>query len=138
MTPASAHARTHARTLTSSHPHCTTLFAAEVAFWSWCISFAIPMLLDEVDPALPIGPPLLMSFGHRAVLDLLLGASGAAAFPHLGPTSLNVLDAVAVHPQCGPVTRAAGILFVVFSLAPNVVDYAMARRRSPLSRPSAP
>lgn len=105
--------------------------AAEVAFWSWCISFAVPMLLDEIDPAVPVGQTLLLSFGHRALLDLLLGLSGAAAFPRLGPSSLNVLNAVAAHPECGPVTRGAGILFVVFSLAPNVVDYAMASRTAP-------
>jgi hypothetical protein len=73
----------------------------EVSFWSWCISFAVPMWLDEKDEALPIRKPLWLAFSHRAALDLLLGFTGAAAFPHMAPTRLNVLDAVAVHPACG-------------------------------------
>jgi hypothetical protein len=79
----------------------------EVSFWSWCISFAVPMWLDEKDEALPIRKPLWLAFTHRAALDLMLGFTGAAAFPRMGPQRLNVLDAVAVHPACGLV-RAWG------------------------------
>ncbi len=125
----------------------------EVAFWSWCISFAVPMWLDEKDEALHIGRPLWGAFSHRAALDLALGVTGAAAFPRMGPTRLNVLDAVAVHPACGvvraaprarnatdrhgwltyswlpcrQVTKASGVCFVIASLLPNIVDYSMAR-----------
>ena len=74
-----------------------------VSYWSWCISFAVPMWLDEKAEALPISRLLLLAFTHRAVLDLLLGFMGAAAFPRMGPQRLNVLDAVAVHPACGAV-----------------------------------
>ena len=103
---------------------------AEVSFWSWCISFAVPMWLDEKAEALPISRPLWLSFTHRAVLDLLLGLSGAAAFPRMSPERLNVLDAVAVHPACGALTKACGVLFVISSLAPNIVDYSMVAARN--------
>ena len=104
--------------------------ALEVSFWSWLVTFAAPMWVEERDSALPIAPPLLYSFGHRAVLDLLLGLSGAAAFPHMPPTMLNVLDAVGAHPACGVLTRACGVGFVVFSLLPNITDYAMVASRN--------
>ena len=103
---------------------------AEVSFWSWCISFAVPMWLDEKAEALPISRPLWLSFTHRAALDLLLGLSGAAAFPRMSPERLNVLDAVAVHPACGALTKACGVLFVIASLAPNIVDYSMVAARN--------
>ena len=104
--------------------------ALEVSFWSWLVTFAAPMWVEERDHSLPIAPPLLYSFGHRAVLDLLLGLSGAAAFPHMPPTMLNVLEAVGVHPECGVLTRACGVGFVVFSLLPNITDYAMVASRN--------
>ncbi len=104
--------------------------ALEVSFWSWCISFAGPMWVEEKDVSTPLSPPLLYAFGHRALLDLLLGVSGAAAFPHMPVTTLNILDAVAVHPACGIITRASGIGFVVASLAANIVDYAMVASRN--------
>lgn len=103
---------------------------AEVSFWSWCISFAVPMWLDEKTESLPLSRPLWLSFTHRAVLDLLLGLSGAAAFPRMSPERLNVLDAVAVHPACGALTKASGVLFVIASLAPNIVDYGMVASRN--------
>jgi len=104
--------------------------ALEVSFWSWLVTFAAPMWVEERDAATSISEPLLYSFGHRAVLDLLLGLSGAAAFPHMAPTTLNVLDAVAAHPDCGVLTRACGIGFVVCSLLPNICDYAMVASRN--------
>ena len=35
-----------------------------------------------------------------------------------------------MHPSCGTLTRAAGIGFVIFSLAPNIVDYSMVASRN--------
>jgi hypothetical protein len=102
----------------------------EVAFWSWCVSFAVPMWLDEKAEALPIRQPLWLAFSHRAALDLALGLTGAAAFPRMGPQRLNVLDAVAVHPACGALTKACGVLFVIASLATNIVDYGMVASRN--------
>ena len=78
--------------------------------------------------------PLAAAFAHRAALDVMLGLTGAAAFPHMTPTTLNVLQAVASHPQCGVYTKSAGILFVISSLASNIVDYSMVAVRS-LPRP---
>ena len=37
---------------------------------------------------------------------------------------------VSTHPSCGFATRAAGIGFVISSLAPNIVDYAMVASRN--------
>jgi hypothetical protein len=104
--------------------------ALEVSFWSWTISFAVPMWLDEKDVAAPLAAPLVASFAHRAALDLMLGYAGAAAFPHMPATMLNVLDAVSIHPSCGTLTKAAGIIFVISSLASNIVDYAMVACRN--------
>jgi len=103
---------------------------SEVCFWSWCISFAVPMWLDEKYEGLSIERPLFAAFGHRALLDLLLGVSGAAAFPSLPASKLNILDAVASHPSCGTPIRACGILFVIASLLPNITDYAMVASRN--------
>ena len=111
--------------------------ALEVSFWSWTISFAVPMWLDEVDPDLELAGPLALAFAHRAALDVALGLAGAAAFPHMPAAQLNVLNAVAEHKSCGRMTKAAGILFVVSSLASNIVDYAMVRLSSRLL-PSSP
>lgn len=104
--------------------------ALEVSFWSWCISFAGPMWVEEKDVSTPLVLPLVYSFGHRVVLDLLLGWSGAAAFPHMAPSTLNILQAVATHPACGTLTKVCGTVFVVSSLAPNIVDYAMVASRN--------
>lgn len=79
---------------------------------------------------MPLEPSLVASFAHRAVIDVLLGFTGAAAFPHMADTTLNVLQAVAVHPQCGTGTKAAGVTFVISSLASNIVDYAMVAARN--------
>lgn len=79
---------------------------------------------------MPLEGSLVAAFSHRAVLDILLGFTGAAAFPHMSDTTLNVLQAVAVHPSCGTVTRAAGVTFVISSLASNIVDYAMVAARN--------
>ena len=104
--------------------------ALEVSFWSWCISFAGPMWVEEKDVSTPLVLPMVYAFGHRVVLDLLLGWSGASAFPHMAPTTLNILQAVATHPACGTLTKASGIGFVVSSLASNIVDYAMVASRN--------
>ena len=104
--------------------------ALEVSFWSWCISFAGPMWVEEKDVSTPLVLPMFYAFGHRVILDLLLGWSGASAFPHMAPTTLNILQAVATHPACGTLTKASGIGFVVSSLASNIVDYAMVASRN--------
>jgi hypothetical protein len=104
--------------------------ALEVSFWSWTISFAVPMWLDEKDVSAPLAAPLIAAFSHRAALDLLLGYAGAAAFPRMPATMLNVLQAVGEHPSCGRGTQAAGIIFVISSLATNIVDYAMVAVRN--------
>jgi hypothetical protein len=104
--------------------------ALEVSFWSWAISFAVPMWLDEKDVSAPLATPLVASFAHRAALDLMLGYAGAAAFPHMPASMLNVLEAVSIHPSCGTLTKAAGIIFVISSLASNIVDYAMVACRN--------
>lgn len=104
--------------------------ALEVNFWSWVVSFAVPMWLDEKNPDDPLAPPLAAAFAHRAALDIVFGVAGAAAFPRLPPSALNVLQAVAVHPACGSATRFAGVLFVVSNLVSNIVDYAMVAVRN--------
>ena len=55
-----------------------------MCFWSWCISFAVPMWLDEMDPKVPLGRPLVAAFTHRAALDLLLGCG-----PQSAPSALS-------------------------------------------------
>lgn len=89
-----------------------------------------PASARQIEPSMPLEGSLVASFAHRAVLDVLLGFTGAAAFSHMSDTTLNVLQAVAVHPQCGTGTRAAGVTFVISSLASNIVDYAMVAARN--------
>jgi len=104
--------------------------ALEVCFYSWTISFAIPMWLDELDPDIEVGGALINSFTHRMLLDVALGVSGAMAFPDMPPNGLNVLQAVSVHPNCGVWTESAGVLFVITCLATSIVDYAMVATRN--------
>ena len=104
--------------------------ALEVCFYSWTVSFAVPMWLDELDPAVEVGGALINSFTHRMLLDFALGISGAMAFPDMPPNGLNVLQAVSVHPDCGVITEAAGVLFVITCLATSIVDYAMVATRN--------
>ena len=107
-----------------------TGLALEVNFWNWAISFAVPMFLDEKGVDVPLAEPLTAAFAHRAALDVMLGYTGAAAFPHLPASTLNVLQAMTTHASCGPATRFAGVLFVVSSLVSNIVDYAMVSVRN--------
>ena len=100
----------------------------EVNFWSWAIGFAIPMWRDEVADHVSVGHSLWAACSHRAVLDILLGLSGAAAFP--GLSTLSVLDELRVRPDVGIITEMCGIGFAVSALLPNVVDYQMAVTRN--------
>ena len=114
-------------------PHAWTWnpgLALEVCFYSWTISFAIPMWLDELDPTVEVGGALINSFTHRMLLDVALGLSGAMAFPDMPPNGLNVLQAVSVHPNCGALTEGAGVVFVITCLATSIVDYAMVAARN--------
>ena len=104
--------------------------ALEVCFYSWTISFAVPMWLDELDDTVEVGGALINSFTHRMLLDFALGVSGAMAFPDMPPNGLNVLQAVSVHPNCGVWTESAGVLFVITCLATSIVDYAMVATRN--------
>jgi hypothetical protein len=65
---------------------------------------------------------------HRGALDVMLGLSGAAAFP--GLSTLSVLDELRVRPDVGTLTELCGILFAITALVPNIVDYQMAVSRN--------
>jgi hypothetical protein len=100
----------------------------EVCFWSWAIGFAIPMWLDEKADDVRASTPLWAACLHRGVLDVLLGLSGAAAFP--GLATLNVLDELRVRPDVGTLTELCGIGFAITALIPNIVDYQMSVARN--------
>ena len=100
----------------------------EVCFWSWAIGFAIPMWLDEKADDVGVSMPLWAACLHRGVLDVMLGLSGAAAFP--GLATLNVLDELRVRPDVGYLTELCGIGFAITALIPNIVDYQMAVARN--------
>jgi hypothetical protein len=100
----------------------------EVCFWSWAIGFAIPMWLDEKADDVRVSTPLWAACLHRGVLDVMLGLSGAAAFP--GLATLNVLDELRVRPDVGTITELCGIGFAITALLPNCVDYQMAVSRN--------
>ena len=72
--------------------------------------------------------PIWWACLHRGVLDVLLGITGAAAFP--GLSSLNVLDELRLRPDISLFTEVCGIMFAVTSLLPNLVDYTMAAARN--------
>jgi hypothetical protein len=88
------------------------------------------MFLDEKGVDVPLAEPITAAFAHRAALDIMLGYAGAAAFPRMPASSLNVLQAMSTHSSCGTATRCAGVLFVVASLVSNIVDYAMVSVRN--------
>lgn len=100
----------------------------EVCFWAWAISFATPMWLNQKCDLAKATPPLWWACIHRGVLDILLGLTGAFAFP--GLDTLNVLDELRLRPDVSSFTRICGVLFAVSSILPNVVDYAMAASRN--------
>lgn len=100
----------------------------EVCFWSWAIQFAIPMWMDEKADDVSTTESLWLSCLHRGALDVMLGLSGAAAFP--GLSTLSVLDELRVRPDVGTVTELCGIAFAVTALIPNIVDYQMAVSRN--------
>lgn len=100
----------------------------EVCFWSWAVGFAIPMWLEEKADDVPVSQPLWAACAHRGLLDIMLGLSGAAAFP--GLATLNVLDELRVRPDVGTITELCGIGFAISGLIPNVVDYQMAVARN--------
>ena len=100
----------------------------EVCFWSWAIAFAIPMWIDEKAEHVSVSKTLWSACIHRGLLDIMLGISGAAAFP--GLSTLSVLDELRVRPDVGTVTELSGILFAITALVPNVVDYTMSASRN--------
>lgn len=100
----------------------------EVCFWAWAISFATPMWLNQKAEGVHASPPLWWACVHRGALDILLGLTGAFAFP--GLDTLNVLDELRLRPDVSAFTRICGIVFAVTSILPNVVDYAMAASRN--------
>lgn len=100
----------------------------EVCLWSWAIQFAIPMWMDEKADDVSTSECLWLSCLHRGALDIMLGLSGAAAFP--GLSTLSVLDELRVRPDVGTITELCGIAFAITALVPNVVDYQMAVSRN--------
>ena len=100
----------------------------EVCLWSWAIQFAIPMWMDEKADDVSTSECLWLSCLHRGALDIMLGLSGAAAFP--GLSTLSVLDELRVRPDVGIITELCGIAFAITALVPNVVDYQMAVSRN--------
>lgn len=100
----------------------------EVCFWAWAISFATPMWLNQKTEGVKATPPLWYACVHRGILDILLGLTGAFAFP--GLDTLNVLDELRLRPDVSAFTRICGVVFAVTSILPNVVDYAMAASRN--------
>lgn len=100
----------------------------EVCFWSWAISFGVPMWLTQKEEGVSASRPLWWACVHRGLLDIMLGLSGAFAFP--GLSSLNVLDELRLRPDVTLFTQVCGIMFAVASLLPNLVDYTMAASRN--------
>jgi hypothetical protein len=100
----------------------------EVCFWSWAIAFAVPMWIDEKAEHVSVSRSLWSACLHRGALDIMLGLSGAAAFP--GLSTLSVLDELRVRPDVGTLTELCGILFAITALVPNIVDYQMAVSRN--------
>jgi len=100
----------------------------EVSFLTWCLSFSIPMWLEQTAEGVSINAALWWSCLSRGLLFIAFGLIASGAFPDL--TTMNVLDVLRTKSQVTPVTQVCGFLFAATSVFPNIIAHSMAVRRN--------
>jgi len=100
----------------------------EVEFLTWCLSFSIPMWLEQISEGVSINAALWWSCLSRGFLFLAFGLIAAGAFPALA--TMNVLDVLRTKASVTPVTQVCGFMFAATSVFPNIVAHSMAVRRN--------
>jgi len=100
----------------------------EVSFLTWCLSFSIPMWLEQTADSVSVNAALWWSCLTRGLLFIVFALIAAVAFPDL--TTLNVLDVLRTKASVTPFTQVCGFLFAATSVFPNIVAHSMAVRRT--------
>lgn len=98
------------------------------SFLAWCVSFAVPMWLDQTADGVAVNAAVWSAHATRGALFAAFATTAAAAFP--GLHTLNVLDVLRFTPGVHPRTVVAGFLFAVTSVLPNIVAHSMAVKRT--------
>ena len=100
----------------------------EVSFLTWCLSFSIPMWLEQTAEGVSVNAALWWSCLTRGLLFVIFGFIASWAFPQL--TTMNVLDVLRTKASVTPITQVCGFLFAATSVFPNIVAHSMAVRRT--------
>ncbi len=100
----------------------------EVSFLTWCLSFSIPMWLEQTAEGVSINAALWWSCLSRGLLFIAFGLIASGAFPAL--TTMNVLDVLRTKTDVTPFTQVCGFLFAATSVFPNIIAHSMAVRRN--------
>jgi hypothetical protein len=100
----------------------------EVCFLTWCLSFSIPMWLEQTAEGVSINAALWWSCLSRGLLFIAFGLIASGAFPAL--TTMNVLDVLRTKTEVTPFTQVCGFLFAATSVFPNIIAHSMAVRRN--------
>ena len=100
----------------------------EVSFLTWCLSFSVPMWLEQTAEGVSVNAALWWSCLTRGLLFVVFGFIASWAFPDL--TTMNVLDVLRTKASVTPFTQVCGFLFAATSVFPNIVAHSMAVRRT--------
>ncbi len=100
----------------------------EVSFLTWCLSFSIPMWLEQTADGVSINAALWWSCLSRGLLFIAFGLIASGAFPDL--TTMNVLDVLRTKAVVTPLTQVCGFAFAATSVFPNIIAHSMAVRRT--------
>ena len=100
----------------------------EVSFLTWCLSFSIPMWLEQTAEGVSINAALWWSCLSRGLLFIAFGLIASGAFPDL--TTMNVLDVLRTKSEVTPITQVCGFMFAATSVFPNIIAHSMAVRRN--------
>lgn len=100
----------------------------EVSFLTWCLSFSVPMWLEQTAEGVSINAALWWSCASRGVLFIIFGFIAAAAFEDLD--TMNVLDVLRTHEAVKPITQVCGFLFAATCVFPNILAHSAAVRRN--------
>ena len=77
----------------------------EVSFLTWCLSFSVPMWLEQTAEGVSINAALWWSCVSRGLLFIAFGFIAAGAFSDLD--TMNVLDVLRTHSAVKPITQAS-------------------------------
>ena len=75
-----------------------------MSFLTWCLSFSVPMWLEQTAEGVSINAALWWSCVSRGLLFIAFGFIAAGAFSDLD--TMNVLDVLRTHSAVKPITQA--------------------------------